>query len=45
LQAEEDWKYAMRREMQEISPGLFLGPYAAASRNQVDSVLFIIYKF
>ncbi|CAG0915235.1 unnamed protein product [Notodromas monacha] len=27
-----DWQYCMRREMQEILPGLYLGPNAAASR-------------
>ncbi|KAJ3169014.1 hypothetical protein HK101_011584, partial [Irineochytrium annulatum] len=25
-----DWKYEMRREIQEIQPGLFLGPYICA---------------
>ncbi|XP_037069509.1 serine/threonine/tyrosine-interacting protein B-like [Pollicipes pollicipes] len=30
------WTYEMRREMQEILPGLFLGPYNAASRTQLD---------
>ncbi|KAL5009119.1 hypothetical protein ScPMuIL_014700 [Solemya velum] len=28
----EDWVYTMRREMQEIVPGLYLGPYAAAMK-------------
>ncbi|KAG8449190.1 hypothetical protein GDO86_016026 [Hymenochirus boettgeri] len=28
----EDWTYPMRREMQEILPGLFLGPYSAAMK-------------
>ena len=31
------WTYEMRREMQEILPGLFLGPYSAASKSQVSS--------
>ena len=30
-----EWEYAMRRGMQEVIPGVFLGPYAAARRNQV----------
>lgn len=29
---DSDWSYAMRRDMQEIVPGLFLGPYAAAMK-------------
>ena len=29
---QEDWAYTMRRSMQEIVPGLFLGPAAAAGR-------------
>ncbi|WAR19456.1 STYX-like protein [Mya arenaria] len=29
-----DWSYGMRREMQEIVPGLFLGPYAAAMKSK-----------
>lgn len=27
------WNYNMRRNMQEIIPGVFLGPYSAAQRN------------
>lgn len=34
-----DWEYAMRREMQEIIPGLFLGPYAAANKTKLNSLL------
>ncbi|CAG02339.1 unnamed protein product, partial [Tetraodon nigroviridis] len=30
-----DWAYPMRREMQEILPGLFLGPYSAAMKSKV----------
>ncbi|XP_061820373.1 serine/threonine/tyrosine-interacting protein isoform X2 [Nerophis lumbriciformis] len=31
-----DWAYPMRREMQEILPGLFLGPYSAAMKSKVQ---------
>ncbi|XP_078314041.1 serine/threonine/tyrosine-interacting protein B-like isoform X2 [Crassostrea virginica] len=31
-----DWEYAMRREMQEIVPNLFLGPYASANKNKLS---------
>lgn len=34
-----EWAYAMRREMQEILPNLFLGPYAAATRSKLDALL------
>lgn len=38
-----DWKYSMRREMQEIVPGLYLGPFAAASpKNVTFSFVFFI---
>ncbi|XP_063738709.1 serine/threonine/tyrosine-interacting protein isoform X4 [Eleginops maclovinus] len=30
-----DWAYPMRREMQEIVPGLFLGPYSAAMKSKL----------
>ncbi|KAM4602622.1 serine/threonine/tyrosine-interacting protein isoform 2-T2 [Polymixia lowei] len=30
-----DWAYPMRREMQEILPGLFLGPYSAAMKSKL----------
>ncbi|CAI9730405.1 threonine tyrosine-interacting A-like [Octopus vulgaris] len=33
-----DWSYSMRREMQEIVPGLFLGPYAAAMKNKYETL-------
>ncbi|BFZ11793.1 hypothetical protein BsWGS_14832 [Bradybaena similaris] len=32
----EDWEYSMRRQMQEIVPGLFLGPYAAAMKSKLE---------
>ncbi|XP_061621775.1 serine/threonine/tyrosine-interacting protein isoform X2 [Phyllopteryx taeniolatus] len=31
-----DWAYPMRREMQEIVPGLFLGPYSAAMKSKLQ---------
>ena len=30
------WTYNCRRTMQEILPGLFLGPYAAAKKTQLE---------
>jgi len=30
-----EWNYPMRRDMQEILPGLFLGPYACAAKNKL----------
>jgi len=32
LGSPDEWTYTMRREMQEIVPGLYLGPYAAAGK-------------
>ena len=32
------WQYDMRREMQEILPGLFLGPYASANRKSLGTL-------
>lgn len=32
---ENDWTYTMRRQMQEIVPGVFLGPYAVATRRML----------
>ncbi|ODM87224.1 Serine/threonine/tyrosine-interacting protein A [Orchesella cincta] len=37
-QVAEEWLYHMRRNMQEIIPGLFLGPYACASRAKLDEM-------
>uniref|UniRef100_A0A8C5R7M2 Serine/threonine/tyrosine interacting protein n=1 Tax=Leptobrachium leishanense TaxID=445787 RepID=A0A8C5R7M2_9ANUR len=34
-QDSEDWAYPMRREMQEILPGLFLGPYSSAMKSKL----------
>ena len=36
---EVDWVYHMRREMQEIIPRLFLGPYAAAKKSNLEMLL------
>ncbi|XP_077989228.1 serine/threonine/tyrosine-interacting protein B-like [Glandiceps talaboti] len=33
-----EWAYTMRREMQEIIPGLYLGPYAAAMKSKKQSL-------
>uniref|UniRef100_A0A3B3QEZ0 Serine/threonine/tyrosine interacting protein n=1 Tax=Paramormyrops kingsleyae TaxID=1676925 RepID=A0A3B3QEZ0_9TELE len=33
-----DWAYPMRREMQEILPGLFLGPYSAAMKSKLSTL-------
>ncbi|KAK7792264.1 hypothetical protein R5R35_000070 [Gryllus longicercus] len=35
----EEWTYTMRRTMQEIVPGLFLGPYSAAMRSKLEILL------
>lgn len=35
MNMEVDWQYSMRREMQEILPGLYLGPYSAATKSRV----------
>lgn len=35
FQEPNDWTYSMRREMQEIVKGLFLGPYSVAVRSKV----------
>ncbi|GAB6021727.1 hypothetical protein CHUAL_004305 [Chamberlinius hualienensis] len=34
-----EWTYTMRRDMQEIIPGLFLGPYSAAVKSKRDNLL------
>jgi len=34
-----EWVYTMRREMQEIVPGVFLGPYASAMKTKLDYLL------
>lgn len=36
---ETDWEYSFRREMQEIIPGLFLGPYASVSSKKRQQLI------
>jgi len=33
-----DWSYTMRRQMQEICPGIYLGPYACAAKNKLEAL-------
>lgn len=33
-----EWTWSMRRQMQEIIPGVFLGPYSAAFRNNIATL-------
>ncbi|XP_054262660.1 serine/threonine/tyrosine-interacting protein B-like [Macrosteles quadrilineatus] len=33
-----DWTYTMRRSMQEVVPGLFLGPYSAAQKTKLNDL-------
>ncbi|EDV20323.1 uncharacterized protein TRIADDRAFT_32133, partial [Trichoplax adhaerens] len=33
------WRYLYRREMQEILPGLYLGPYSAAASSKLEVLL------
>lgn len=33
----QEWEYSMRRGMQEVIDGVFLGPYAVARKNNVGS--------
>lgn len=35
----KEWTYDMRRSMQEIVPGLFLGPYSSAKPAKPDNLL------
>ena len=35
MEESSDWVYKMRRSMQEILPGLYLGPYSAAKKTEV----------
>ncbi|XP_029037087.1 serine/threonine/tyrosine-interacting protein-like isoform X2 [Osmia bicornis bicornis] len=35
----KEWTYTMRRHMQEVVPGLYLGPYSAASRSKLQTLL------
>jgi len=34
----DEWTYTMRRDMQEIVPGLYLGPYAAAGKKNLSKL-------
>lgn len=38
IDEEEEWMYSMRRSMQEVIPGLFLGPYGAACRSRLQDM-------
>ncbi|KAK0083449.1 hypothetical protein PV326_006722 [Microctonus aethiopoides] len=38
MDAPKEWTYAMRRSMQEVAPGIFLGPYSSASRSKLESL-------
>ncbi|RWS02233.1 serine/threonine/tyrosine-interacting protein-like isoform X2 [Dinothrombium tinctorium] len=35
----QEWEYQMRREMQEIIPGVFLGPYGVAGKSKREYLL------
>ncbi|XP_028398633.1 serine/threonine/tyrosine-interacting protein A-like [Dendronephthya gigantea] len=35
----EDWYYSKRREMQEVLPGIFLGPYSVAVKSKLNFLL------
>lgn len=39
VQDSEEWTYTMRRTMQEIIPGVFLGPYSAAMKSKLDHLM------
>ncbi|KAG7197333.1 hypothetical protein KM043_018446 [Ampulex compressa] len=39
LDGPKEWTYTMRRCMQEVVPGLYLGPYNAASRSKLQTLL------
>jgi len=36
---ETEWEYQMRRDMQEIVPNVFLGPYCVANKKRLDYLL------
>ncbi|XP_017799608.1 PREDICTED: serine/threonine/tyrosine-interacting protein-like [Habropoda laboriosa] len=38
MEGPKEWTYTMRRQMQEVVPGLYLGPYSAASRSKLQSL-------
>lgn len=35
----EDWYYCKRRDMQEVLPGVFLGPYSVATKSKLNLLL------
>lgn len=35
----KEWTYTMKRYMQQVIPGLFLGPYLSASRSKLETLL------
>ena len=39
IQEANEWAYIMRRTMQEIVPGLYLGPYSAATKSKLGVLL------
>ncbi|XP_015179112.1 PREDICTED: serine/threonine/tyrosine-interacting protein-like isoform X1 [Polistes dominula] len=39
LDRPKEWTYTMRRCMQKVIPGLYIGPYSAASRSKLESLL------
>ncbi|KAI4488181.1 PREDICTED: serine/threonine/tyrosine-interacting protein-like isoform X1 [Polistes canadensis] len=39
LDGPKEWTYTMRRCMQKVIPGLYLGPYSAASRSKLESLI------
>ncbi|KAJ8672375.1 hypothetical protein QAD02_003634 [Eretmocerus hayati] len=39
LEPAMEWTYTMRRSMQEVVKGLFLGPYSAATKSRLDYLL------
>ncbi|KAI4491127.1 hypothetical protein M0802_010437 [Mischocyttarus mexicanus] len=39
LDGPKEWTYTMRRCMQKVIPGLYLGPYSAASRSKLQTLI------
>jgi len=35
----DEWSYCMRRTMQQIIPGLYLGPFSSAVKSNVQSLV------
>ena len=40
----DEWKYEDRRGMQEVYPGLYLGPYSVAKMGHVSFFLHSMWK-